>query len=150
MASPAVTYSSRRPNQLHSSSAERPKASTSAAARWLSWISQKRKRVRKWEGGWESTWWKKKRATRKKKKTDKDRLRPSVLLSYWPKAHPVLAATDDISVWNMVGEAGPWLPLVTLATGPLTFMSMFVCELCSDWLTSGQLCVILALLLTYF
>lgn len=41
-----------------------------------------------------------KRSRRKKTHiyTHKDSLRPLVPLSYWLRAHPVLAATDDITV----------------------------------------------------
>ncbi len=35
---------------------------------------------------------------KERKKTDKDSLHPPVPLSYWPRAHPVPAATDDITV----------------------------------------------------
>lgn len=38
------------------------------------------------------------RIKRKEQNTEKDRLRPPVPLSYWPRAHPAPTATDDITV----------------------------------------------------
>lgn len=55
VASTGVKYPHSRPNQLHFSSAVKDlKLQLLRPPRWLSWISQKERGAKKWEGGWES------------------------------------------------------------------------------------------------
>lgn len=97
MASPAVKYSSSCYNQLHSSSAVKDLEPELLRPPAAGLNKSKRENERAGERAPDGSKRGRERVKRIKR-ADKDRLRPPVPLSYWPRACPALAATDDITV----------------------------------------------------